>query len=91
MAGLLFKVRLCCLIQAFLWIPGSAYSSESSLRLELPDGQELEVTRFPGAGSSLLLWLPSERGLMPAHKMHPRRWLIWGTKSGLPICTISTL
>ena len=70
MVRLLFGLRLCCLILAFVCIPGTANSSENSLQLELPDGQEFVVTRFSGAGNSLLLWLPSERGLRPAHKMH---------------------
>ncbi len=49
MVRLLFGLRLCCLILAFVCIPGTANSSENSLQLELPDGQEFEVTRFPGA------------------------------------------
>jgi len=70
MARLLFRLRFCCLVLASLWIAGPAYSSESSLQLELPNGQELEIKRYAGAGESLLLWLPSERGLRPAHKIH---------------------
>ncbi len=64
------RIGIGFLILFFPWIPGAAYGEETSLLLELPDGQEFEVTRFPGAGDSLLLWLPSERGLRPAHKMH---------------------
>jgi thiol-disulfide isomerase/thioredoxin len=66
----LLKIGIRYLMLVSLCIPGAAYSSESPLLLELPGGQDFEVTRFSGAGKSLMLWLPSERGFKPAHKMH---------------------
>lgn len=42
------------------------------LQLELPDGQQLEVTRFGNDTELTFLWLPSERGFTPAHHQHAR-------------------
>ena len=46
------------------------YGAENRLDLKLPGGQEVELQRFAGAGESLLLWLPSERGIGKAHEKH---------------------
>jgi len=65
-----FRAGLCWLMLAFPWIAGPVFGSASSLQLELPSGQELEISRYAGTGDSILLWLPSERGLKAAHKLH---------------------
>ena len=57
---------VCCLAIAFLPVQ----ASEDLLRLELSNGHEVEVKRFPGGGATTILWLPSERGFSAAHQFH---------------------
>ncbi len=51
---------------------GSAFASENRFNLILSDDHEIELRRFGAGGRTLLLWLPSERGLNEAHAEHAR-------------------
>lgn len=64
------RVALLFLIALQYCVPVSA--GESTLRIELPGDHEIELQRFSASGDSLLLWLPSERGIRPAHRQHAR-------------------
>ncbi len=59
-----------CLVVSLFLLHGVATAEETAFRLELPGGQDIELQRFSGSGKSLLLWLPSERGLGNAHRIH---------------------
>ena len=48
------------------------------LQLELPGGQQVEVTRFGGDAALTFLWLPSEHGFEPAHLQHARALAAYG-------------
>lgn len=66
------SIAALCMI---LLVPGfgaSARAGEAAMQIVLPGGQELEVQRFGAPGKSLLLWLPSERGLNKMHPVHAR-------------------
>ena len=56
---------------AFLWLP-AAYATPSpaaTQTLQLPGGTELALRVYPANGNTLLLWLPSESGIVAAdHK-----------------------
>ncbi len=61
-----------CLILVLLDIGTANAASETGAQLALPSGQELELQRFGASTKSLLIWLPSERGLNSAHQAHAR-------------------
>lgn len=64
------SIRIASLMLVLLVVSFSAIASDGPLHLRLDSGQEIEVQRFPGGDESLVLWLPSERGINAAHKMH---------------------
>ncbi len=59
-----------CLVVSLFLLHSAAAAVETTFRLELRAGQDIELQRFSGSGKSLLLWLPSERGLGNAHRAH---------------------
>lgn len=62
------RIALCCL--AFLTGTAPIQAAAEFLQLELPGGQQLEITRFGSDSGLSVLWLPSERGFAPAHHQH---------------------
>lgn len=52
------KILLVLLLGIFC-LPASAYDQ---IDLELSTGTDMNITRFPGDGKTLLIWLPTERG-----------------------------
>lgn len=66
------RVWLLCLIVLGLCAGKVSAAKDDLLTLGLPSGQELEIQRFAGSGSSeyRVLWLPSERGISKAHAVH---------------------
>ena len=66
------RVGFLCLITLALCFTNVSAAREDLLALELPSGQELEIKRFTGSGTSKsrILWLPSERGISKAHAVH---------------------
>ena len=64
------SIRLAGLVLVLLVVSFPAIASDRLLHLRLDSGQEIEVERFAGGNESLVLWLPSERGINDAHKMH---------------------
>jgi thiol-disulfide isomerase/thioredoxin len=56
---------LSCLLIALLQAP--LLSAAETVDIELPDGNELTLDRYPAAGRRLILWLPSENGFGPGH------------------------
>ena len=66
------RVRFLCLITLALCFTNVPAAREDLLALDLPSGQELEIKRFTGSGTSKsrVLWLPSERGISKAHAVH---------------------
>jgi len=64
------QLALCWLTLVISAVPIPA--AAELLQLELPGGQQLEVTRFGKDAGLTFLWLPSERGFTPAHYQHAR-------------------
>jgi thiol-disulfide isomerase/thioredoxin/dienelactone hydrolase len=66
------KAGFLCLITLALCFTNASAAREDLLAVELPSGQELEIQRFtgPGTSKSRILWLPSERGISKAHAVH---------------------
>jgi thiol-disulfide isomerase/thioredoxin len=52
--------RICLILLLFFCIPVHAYENRE---ITLETGTSLSINEFKGAGKTLLLWLPSERGL----------------------------
>ena len=66
--GRRLQLALCCLTLVIGVAP--IYAAAEPVQLELPGGQQLEVTRFGSDGGLSFLWIPSERGFTPAHQQH---------------------
>lgn len=57
------RVLLACALAGL-----AAAAQARKQTLALPDGGEIEIHVFPGSGRALLLWLPSEAGVLPAQE-----------------------
>ncbi|MCP4878665.1 MAG: TlpA family protein disulfide reductase [Gammaproteobacteria bacterium] len=66
----LVRIWIACLVLVASAVRSAEVGDEQQLRLQLPSGQELVIQGFAGSGESKVLWLPSERGLGAAHKVH---------------------
>ena len=66
------KVKFALLALVYCMAIAPVFASEDLLRLELANGQDIEVERFRGNGAATMLWLPSERGFGAAHRLHAR-------------------
>ena len=60
-----YLLYLPCLL--FTLLQAASLSAAETVEIELPDGNELTLERYPAAGRRLLLWLPSENGFGPGH------------------------
>lgn len=78
-----FSIRLASLVLVLLAGSFPLCASEQLLHLQLESGQEIEVRRFPGGSESLVLWLPSERGINDAHAIHAARLAALGHETWL--------
>ena len=65
-----FLILLQFAMLSLVW--QSLGADETTLELELPSGQEIQIKRFGSDASPLLLWLPSERGFRKSHEDHAR-------------------
>jgi thiol-disulfide isomerase/thioredoxin len=65
--GMIGRLGMFCCLLIFV-LP--VLASTDPLRLELSNGDEVEITRFRGGDATTILWLPSERGFSAAHQFH---------------------
>ena len=63
--------RLCSTIWLLLLLTPIG-SVAGQLRLALPSGVDVDVPVYEGQGAATMLWLPSERGFVDAHREHAR-------------------
>ncbi len=63
------EVGLLFVLLAML-LPQAAFAEiiQDEIFLELPSSQDIEIPRFVGGNKTLLLWIPSQRGVRPGHK-----------------------
>jgi len=69
------RVALLGLLCLRIWLatmPVAGVASAAPLLLQPPSGHELEIRQFDGQGATAMLWLPSERGFLPAHDAQAR-------------------
>jgi thiol-disulfide isomerase/thioredoxin len=73
------------LLIAGLWPPSLLAENEAAeQRLVLDDGSEIPVHVRPAAAGPVLLWLPSEHGLLPGHHQQARQVHAIGIEIWLP-------
>ncbi len=60
-------MKLLPLLISLLFFVLSPVQAAEEIDLELPNGDELTLVRYPAQGRRLILWLPSENGLGPGH------------------------
>lgn len=59
-------LMLCLLIAVSSGIAAAPLAGAKQQNVTLANGTEIPVTVFPGRSNAILLWLPSENGLVPA-------------------------
>ncbi|OOG27115.1 alkyl hydroperoxide reductase [Thioalkalivibrio denitrificans] len=65
-----------------LWLAVPLHASEFTLTLD--DGTDLPVSRYQGDGQRLLVWLPSNHGVLPGHHQQAEYLQAQGVEVWLP-------